>query len=35
MRSTHEAALTAEGELTRNAFVDMLARYDAFSRELA
>lgn len=34
MRSTHEAALTAEGELTRTAFTEMLERYDAFTDEL-
>ena len=34
MRSTHEAALTAEGELARSVFAELLARYDAFTDEL-
>lgn len=34
MRSTHEAALTAEGELARTAFADLLARYDEFIADL-
>ena len=34
MRSTHEAALTAEGELARSEFSDLLAHYDSFVDEL-